>query len=383
MRTTITKIILLFLVVLASACNKDEDTTIIIEDGQPKAAALIIGKWKPSKTQLIDKLTGRVIKEEPWDEDESSVWEFFENGTFGKGNTSDRPSWNVDEDDYTISFGGEQWSIGALTKARMILYLLRKGASGADADNILAYFFDRQGAFDDKGDDENEKPVANSKIVRITATTINKYSANEKIETYTFSYDTQGRIETYRIEGAGEPFRYSYEPGKVIVTGGRSYEGLLNAENCINTLQAKIVGTGVPVIYASAFYNTKGYLSMINNTKLIYDKEYNLKSVAGIEYQYTREKNDANIDLNCLISDCSTVYEYGYSHYSLFAPFGFYGKSSPYLVAEEHKEHSDFHNTYDYQRDKAGRIHKIVRKEINTYEPDYIITTTFDIIYQN
>ena len=50
MRTIYKKITFLLLVVLACACNKDEDTTIVLEDGQPKAATLIVGKWKQKTT---------------------------------------------------------------------------------------------------------------------------------------------------------------------------------------------------------------------------------------------------------------------------------------------------------------------------------------------
>lgn len=382
MRTIYTKIILLLLVVLTCACNKDEVTTIVLEDGQPKAATLIVGKWKPSKKQIIDKLTGNIIKEEPLDEEESSLWEFFEDGTFGKnGNTGDRFNWNVDEDDYSVSFGGKKWSIGRLTKAKMILYLLGKNESEDDENNMLAYFFDRYGKYEDSDNDDTEKPVSGSKIAKIVITTTYMHSANKKTETYTFSYDNQSRINEYSVGASQAPFKYSYEQGTVIINGTESYRGLLNNKDYIETLQ--YFNSNNKTI-ATASYNSKGYLTIINNTSLNYDSDNNLKSVGGFDYTYTKEKNDANIDLNCLISNCSTAYEFNYSHYSLFAPFGFYGKSSPNMIAEEHGKHWDLYYTYNYERDKKDRINKIVRKGINNYNHDETINTSvFDIIYQD
>lgn len=383
MRTIHTKIMLLLLVILVCACNKDEDTTIVIEDGQPKAATLITGKWKPTKKQFIDKLTGQVIKEEPLNENESSFWEFFKDGTFGKsGNSGERFNWNVDEDDYTVNFGGEKWSIGTLTKFRMILYLLGKGGSGEEDENsLLAYFFDRYGDFEDN-DDGTDPSVSASKISKITATTTYLYSANERTDTYTFSYDGKGRISKYSFGASQSPFTYSYEQGQVTVNGSESYRGTLNNDGNIETLQS--INTSKTTV-ATASYNKLGYLTSINNTMLKYDTDNNLKSIRDLEYKYSKEKNDSNIDLNCLISNCSTTYEYDYSHYSLFAPFGFYGKHSANMIAEEqHGQGWDYYYIYNYERDKTGRIMKIVRKAINNFNHDETLNTTiFDIIYQD
>lgn len=381
MKTIYTKIILLLLVVLACACNKDEETTIIIESGQPKASTLIVGKWKPSKKQLVDKLTGHVIKEESLDEIESSFWEFFEDGTFGNsGNPGEHFDWNVDENEYTVSFGGKKWSIGALTKARMILYLLGKTGSGEDDENsLLAYFFDRSGEFEDSDNDDLEVPVSGSKIAKITATTTYLHSVNKRMETYTFSYDGKGRISEYSAGVTQAPFKYSYEQDMVSVNGSESYRGLLNNKNHIETLQYLDANRKTA---ATASYNNSGYLTIINNISLKYDENNNLLAVGGFEYKYTQEKNDSNIDLNCLISNCSTAYEYNYSHYSLFAPFGFYGKSSVNMIAKEHGSNWDLYYTYNYERDKENRIIKIIRKGINNYNYDETInTTTYNIMY--
>ena len=122
---------------------------------------------------------------------------------------------------------------------------------------------------------------------------------------------------------------------------------------------------------------------MLNNTVLKYDRNNNLESIGYFEYTYTKEKNDSNIDLNCIISNCSTTYEYNYSHFSLFAPFGFYGKSSTNMIAKEHGNGWDYYYVYDYKRNKENRITKIVRDGINNFNHDERInTTTFDINYE-
>lgn len=379
MKTIYTKIIFLILVVLVSACNKDEDTTIVLEDGQSKAASLIVGRWKPSKKQLIDKLTGHVIKEEAFADDESSFWEFFKDGTFG--NSGEHFNWNIDEDDKTVSFGGKKWSIGALTKARMILYLLGKEGNGEDDDNnLLAYYFDREGEFEDNDEDNTETPVYSSKITKITATTTYLHSVNKRMDTYTFSYDEKGRIKEYSVGVSQAPFNYSYEQNMISVNGSESYRGSLNDKNNIETLQYLDADRNTA---ATASYNSQGYLTMINNTSPKYDKNNNLIAIGNFEYSYTKEKNNSNIDLNCLISNCSTAYEYNYSHYSLFAPFGFYGKPSTNMIAEEHGYNWDYYSIYNYEQDKTGRIIKIVRKAINNFNHDETINTTiFDITYQ-
>ena len=54
------------------------------------------------------------------------------------------------------------------------------------------------------------------------------------------------------------------------------------------------------------------------------------------------------------------------------------------MIAEEHGHNWDYYSVYNYERDKEGRIIKIVRKAINNFNHDETLnTTTFDIIYQD
>lgn len=364
----------LSLVLLFTACNKNEDLTLIIEDGQPTISTLIVGQWEPTTISIVDRLTGEILETEEPESGNSSFWEFFEDGTFGRSDKPDeRFHWQADEEDFSINIGDKQWNVDWLTKLKLRL------RERMDDSRDKYYDFGRIGDFIDEGEEE-EQPTAGSRIAKITATTTYLHSSNKKVDTYTFKYDKKGRISEYSIEGTSAPFKYNYEQNMVSVSGSESYKGTLNSKNCIETLQS--LNTSQPTV-ATASYNSNGYLSMLNNTVLKYDRNNNLESIGYFEYTYTKEKNDSNIDLNCIISNCSTTYEYNYSHFSLFAPFGFYGKSSTNMIAKEHGNGWDYYYVYDYKRNKENRITKIVRDGINNFNHDERInTTTFDINYE-
>lgn len=384
MKTIYTKLLFVLLSLLTGACNKEGITTLVIEDGQPNVSALLVGQWKPTKKQWINKQTGNIVKEEPVDEAESSFWQFFEDGTFGKPDNSEkRFNWQVNEADHTLLLDGEKWSIGALTKKMMILYLQGKqegGENEEDENSLLGYTFGRIGEYEEE--EEPDTPSAGSKVSKIVETTTYLYSSNKNVTTYAFSYDSKGRIRKYVVSEAANQasFEYGYEENEVVVSGSESYLGILNDKGFIETL--KSVGH-VQTVVASASYDPQGYLSVLNNRKIFYDKNKNLESSGSrFEYIYKKEINDANLDLNCFISNCST-YELEYSHYSLFAPFGMYGKASTNMIAEEHPDSWDYYYSYTYERDEKDRISGILRKGINNYNPEQILNTTkFTIYYE-
>lgn len=384
MRTIYTKLLFLLLVFLTGACNKEGDATLVIEDGQPSVSTLLVGQWKPTKKQWINKQTGNILKEEPVDEEEASVWQFFEDGTFGQAdNPGKRFDWYVNEEDRTLSLDGEKWSIGALTKKMMMLYLQRKqeGGENEEYENSLpGYLFGRIGDYE--WNEEPDTPAAGSKVSKIVETTTYLRSSNKNVTTYIFSYDSKGRISKYvmdRVTGQVS-FEYGYEAHQVVVSGPESYRGALNEKDFIQTLKTMDLN---PIVVASASYDSQGYLSVFNNRKMSYDKNKNLVSAGNrFEYLYAKEANDANIDLNCFISDCS-AYEFDYGHYSLFAPFGMYGKASAHMIAEQHLEMSDYYYSYTYERDEKNRLSEITRKSISNYNYDQTLNTTeFTIYYE-
>lgn len=383
MRTIYTKLLVLLLVLSTGACNKEGDATLVMEEGQPSVSMLLVGQWKPTKKQWINKQTGNILKEEPVDEEDSSVWQFFEDGTFGKSNDQGkRLNWRVNEEDHTLYLDNEKWSIGALTKKKMLLYLEGKqqGGESEEYENYFpGYLFGRIGEYE--WNEEPDTPAAGSKVSRIVETTTYLHSSNKNVTTYSFSYDSKGRISKYVMEHAASQnsFEYEYEDRQVVVSGPESYRGVLNENGFIETLKSM---DRDQTVVASASYDQQGYLSVFNNKKMFYDKNKNLVNSDRFEYLYAKEANDANIDLNCFLSDCSN-YEFDYGHYSLFAPFGMYGKASVNMVAEQHfqVQAADYYYSYAYERDEKNRISEITRKSISNYNYDQTLNTTEFAIY--
>lgn len=54
--------ILLLFVALVSACNEEGIATLVIEDGQPSVAKMIVGQWKPNHAEKADE-DGNVIED--------------------------------------------------------------------------------------------------------------------------------------------------------------------------------------------------------------------------------------------------------------------------------------------------------------------------------
>lgn len=48
--------ILLLFVALVSACNEEGIATLVIEDGQPSVAKMIVGQWKPNHAEKQMKM---------------------------------------------------------------------------------------------------------------------------------------------------------------------------------------------------------------------------------------------------------------------------------------------------------------------------------------
>ena len=47
--------ILLLFIALVSACNEEGIATLVIEDGQPSVAKMIVGQWKPNHAEKADE----------------------------------------------------------------------------------------------------------------------------------------------------------------------------------------------------------------------------------------------------------------------------------------------------------------------------------------
>ena len=154
----------------------------------------------------------------------------------------------------------------------------------------------------------------------------------------------------------------------------------------INALYSLSATTANQVLVASPEYDSEGYMTMLGNNTMVYENgnmKYLYRGDSGYNYEYSDEENNANIDLNCIISNCST-YEYVYSHFSLFAPFRFYGKSSTNMISRENLgEYADMYYAYSYERNQQGQISKITRNSMSVWqEGEMFNTTVYEIFYE-
>ena len=91
----------LLLAVLMSACNKDGIETIVIEDGQPSLAQMLIGRWNPTGGEMANPNTGEVtedinISDIPWlDFGENGIGSWGNGGSGTGGSAGESFDWNA------------------------------------------------------------------------------------------------------------------------------------------------------------------------------------------------------------------------------------------------------------------------------------------------
>ncbi len=382
--------IFLTLAVLVSACNEEGIATLVLEEDEPHSVAqMIVGQWRADHAERADE-DGNVIGEETdiTDMPELNIDEdgtgYFGNGS-GDGNTGF--NWSLDESGNTggsdkydsgnpsISFNGQRWYIFQLTKSMLILYRITDRY-------IIIYYYYRVGDYNGN----NEPSVQpESRVYRINSTTTYNSSASAQTDVYTFEYDEQGRIREYSISNGNYTYEFSYSykgVEEVYVEGDELYKGYLK-DGRLTELYTNTV-TAPQRLVASPTYNEEGYISSVNDMTFIYDAG-NMIGASGYmySYEYGDLENNTNIDLNSIISDYSS-YEYQYSHYSLFAPFGFYGKFSKNLLITKRflDDSADVYYTYLYEEDSEGRIATIVRNCIDKHGGRTLNTTTFKVFYE-
>ncbi|CAK7066059.1 MAG: hypothetical protein PARBB_03152 [Parabacteroides distasonis] len=377
--------IFLTLSILLSACSEDGIVTLVLEEDKPQSVAqMIVGQWRADHAEWADA-DGSVI-EEPSVTDIPEL-NFEENGTgyFGNGASGGNIgfNWGVDESgniggsgkydegNPSVTFNGQRWYIFQLTKSMLILYRITDRY-------IIIYYYYRVGDYNGN----NELPAqSEARVYKIKSTcSYDNPAVSTRSEIYTFNYDDQGRIREYSISKGTlvKEFSYRYN-GKeeVYVEGSEWYKGFLKDDRLIELYTN--TATVPQELVASPSYNREGYISSVNNMIFSYEAG-NLTSVTGsngmdYSYEYSDLENNANIDLNRIISD--------YKYYTLFAPFGFYGEFSENLISKEFLgDSADFYYEYAYEKDPEGRISIIIRKCIDKYRGSVLNTTTFEVFYE-
>lgn len=390
----------LLLAVLMSACNKDGIETIVIEDGQPSVAQMLIGRWNPTGGEMANPSTGEVtedinISDVPWlDFGENGMGSWGNGGSGTGGSAGESFDWNADEgsgpiigggsgydgEGPSVTFGGERWYIFQLTERILIIYRFY-------GDYIIIYYYYRVGDYNEPEPEPTPEPDV-ALVSEIHVTTTYESGVNSYSSVYRFSYDDQNRIQNYTITNGSNIYEWTYSyrgVEEVYVSGDESYMGYIGREG-INALYSLSATTANQVLVASPEYDSEGYMTMLGNNTMVYENgnmKYLYRGDSGYNYEYSDEENNANIDLNCIISDCST-YEYVYSHFSLFAPFRFYGKSSTNMISRENLgEYADMYYAYSYERNQQGQISKITRNSMSVWqEGEMFNTTVYEIFYE-
>lgn len=386
--TSIRYFMVFLLVACISSCNKDGLTTLVIEDGQPSVAQMIIGQWTPDHVEWADE-DGNVLERPEMPDIPDLNFDEGGTGTFG-GNGSGSFDWTVDEglndgmgsgyhgEGPSITFGGERWYIFQLTKTILIIYRITDRY-------IIIYYYDRVGEYE--GTEPTPEPN-NTLISEIRATTTYESGNRGTTTLYRFSYDDQDRIQNYSIDNGNYTYEWAYRYNgseEVYVTGSESYKAYISKFG-IQSLYSLPSAASNEVLVATTVYDENGYLQLLNNNVFGYEHDnlVELNCRGSIyNYEYSDEKNDANLDLNCIISNCSE-YEYDYSHFSLFAPFGFYGERSANMISRmDFGQYADGYNVYSYERDSQGRIGTVICKCMNKWsEGDVLNSTVYEIIYK-
>ena len=401
----------LLLAVLMSACNKDGIETIVIEDGQPSVAQMLIGRWNPTGGEMANPSTGEVtedinISDVPWlDFGENGIGSWGNGGSGTGGSAGESFDWNADEgsgpiigggsgydgEGPSVTLGGERWYIFQLTERILIIYRFY-------GDYIIIYYYYRVGDYNEPEPEPTPEPSGSLISQIYVSSHSDAFDAHYKI---TYSYDYDGRIlscKRYNNKENGNAnqvlyeFTYTYDGNESVDVDfwtsnslRESYRGFMNSIglSAVYDLQAE-------QLYAAPEYDGNGYLISISYNEApfrSYHYENNnlryVEQVGGsiLSYEYCEEENNSNLDLNeILYSNVDGVVAGGIS---MFAPFRFYGKSSNNMISKLNLgESADMYYTYSYEKNSQGQIGKIISESIDKWHGNIYSTTVYEIFYE-
>lgn len=213
-------------------------------------------------------------------------------------------------------------------------------------------------------------------------TEYNNDNASVDNDFYSFSYDFRGELNGIAYNNNSKLTFGPYQNGERFINW---YNG--DKLKLVDKDKSSEVFFDNSLI-ASAQYDDNGYLVAVSggnsNIKYEYSKG-NLSSWENsgmkVKYEYSKEKNDANIDLNYFIDYLpSQGHVYQCSNY---LELGFNAKKSNNLVSKILPEisHSDVYFVYSYERDAQGRISKILRSCFDYFGDDLLNKCTISIEY--
>lgn len=404
----------LLLAVLMSACNKDGIETIVIEDGQPSLAQMIVGTWQPNRGEIADPNTGEVIEvispgEMPWMNiyDDSTI-DVSQGGSSPGGSTGGGDFvWNVDEGDKpgpgsgssgeydgsgpSFHYDDYHWYIFQLTEHVFIIYRFY-------GDYIIIYYYYRLGGYDGAEPEPTPEPGTdcpyqpqfsdNQLIVRIEKHNNTPYYQSDEV--YLYGYDTHGRIASYAY-GENEnniywiwTYRYDAEKVTAMLDDRMVFEGYLNKDGYITEMRTD----GEAITWYD--YDDEGHLTggktMNDYIGVEYDTNWNMVYAHypywATDWTYTYTNDDVNsnsVDLNkvCTFSGFN-LDATGTDMNGAFAQFDFLGRRSPCLVeTEENDMVTTSNNMYKFDYEMVnGRVDQIIRYQGNNI-------CTYKIYYAN
>lgn len=225
------------------------------------------------------------------------------------------------------------------------------------------------------------------KVSRMSFDTEYNNNTYKSYVTYSFSYDFRGELNgivrdnsrlTYGTVKDNERYITWYDGKRLKLVDKKKDD--YYAEVFLNNTSL-----------AQAKYGKDGYLEALtdgNNSILFKYSNGNMTSMSYstsedvFKYEYSKEKNDANIDLN-YFTDYFLAYD-GYNlSYSNYLELGLDGTKSKNLVSKfVTPEDVDYYLTYSYERDAEGRVSKIIRTCWNRYgKNDWLNKCTIKVEY--
>ncbi len=401
----------LLLAVLMSACNKDGIETIVIEDGQPSVAQMLIGRWNPTGGEMANPSTGEVtedinISDVPWlDFGENGIGSWGNGGSGTGGSAGESFDWNADEgsgpiigggsgydgEGPSVTLGGERWYIFQLTERILIIYRFY-------GDYIIIYYYYRVGDYNEPEPEPTPEPgndcpyqpqfSDNQLIVRIEKHNNTPYYQSDEV--YLYGYDTHGRIASYAY-GENEnniywiwTYRYDAEKVTAMLDDRMVFEGYLNKDGYITEMRTD----GEAITWYD--YDDEGHLTggktMNDYIGVEYDTNWNMVYAHypywATDWTYTYTNDDVNsnsVDLNkvCTFSGFN-LDATGTDMNGAFAQFDFLGRRSPCLVeTEENDMVTTSNNMYKFDYEMVnGRVDQIIRYQGNNI-------CTYKIYYAN
>lgn len=358
---TISKWMTFFLMFLSlpvlTGCIKDGDETISLEEGNVKK--MIVGRWKIKTIEPSNTEDFVFVRWKP-----GTGLVFYDDGTYtddSDGGTK-RHLWKLPGGDNTrIKLDDKDFDYDL----KPGLWVLRFPPD----DNSRPRWIIRLEK--DDTDDEPEYEYRVSKIVK------NSWNIDRK-PTYTFSYDSQGRISKYTMPQATYTYRYDNgyvflcdESGQILKSCTLNSKGYITNEETTSAAKQ---------FYSSRIEYKNDYLSVIHANHGTYAYDYSVSNPGELSFTVTAgheaafyhiggDKNDSNIDLNPFVS---LLWESEPSYLTQpLIPFDFYGKRYNIIGSEQLHTADYYYDSYQVERNSDGLISKISYSVMAWHGYDY------------